>query len=131
VKRVTHSGSCRKLGVSAVGVGKSSGGDRRSSDCSSGVTISKGDLVDEVRLLVGKRRDVHVIDARRRRGHGRGGAFDVHWWSAHVVFPGVSFALLATRIGSHWHLHISSMGGMTLVLKRQRLGVATLGLLPW
>jgi hypothetical protein len=91
----------------------------------------KGDLVDEVRLLVGKRRDVHVIDARRRRGHGRGGAFDVHWWSAHVVFPGVSFALLATRIGSHWHLHISSMGGMTLVLKRQRLGVATLGLLPW
>lgn len=48
----------------------------------------KGDLVDEVRLLVGKRRDVHVIviDARRRRRHGRGGAFNVHGWGAHVVF---------------------------------------------
>ena len=91
----------------------------------------KSDLVDKVRLFVGKRRDVHVVDARRRRGHGRSGAFNVHWWGAHVVFPKVSLGILARCNTSHWRLHISSMGGMTLVLKRQRLGVATLGLLPW
>ena len=42
-KRIAYSGNCKKLGVSAVGVGKASVGDRRSSDCSSGVTISAGD----------------------------------------------------------------------------------------
>jgi hypothetical protein len=62
----------------------------------------KGDLVDEVRLLVGKRRDVHVIDARRRRRHGRGGAFNVHWRGAHVVFRKVSLAMLSTEaIGTY------------------------------
>jgi hypothetical protein len=60
----------------------------------------KSDLVDEVRLFVRKRRDVHVVDTRRRRGHGRCGAF--HWWGVHVVFPGVSFAKLAMEaIGTY------------------------------
>ena len=48
----------------------------------------KSDLVDKVRLFVGKRRDVHVVHATGRgRRDGRGGAFKFHRRGVQLVFP--------------------------------------------
>lgn len=39
--------------------------------------------------------------------------------------------LLHENLGSYGDSRIPSIGGMRLVVKRHRLGVATCGLLPW